>query len=337
MEVMPGLYRVALPLGGNPLGAVNAYLVKGDEGFLLIDCGWDTPEIRDTFTRTLADLGLDWSGLRTLLITHIHPDHYGLSGWIKQQAPAAEVLLHRAEQPYIGTRYDPDRMQEFLDEMAVWLSVNGVPAEAAPDLGRASLPVLERIRPAAPDRLLGGGECIRCGDWTFTVHWTPGHANGQICLHDAHHRLLIAADHVLPRITPSIVLHAQSTTNPLADYLESLRAIRALDAEVDVVVAGHGDPFTGLAERVDAIVAHHERRLDEMAAAVTPDGGSTAYEVAQAVRWRGGVGGWERLRPFDRRLAVMETLAHLELLYGRGHLGKRFAAGCIRYTRPAAA
>ena len=82
-------------------------------------------------------------------------------------------------------------------------------------------------------RTLDGGEEIPCGRFNFRVIWTPGHSAGHICLYDTRHKVLLSGDHVLPRITPSVGLHVRSTGNPLADYLDSLKLIGKLEAELD--------------------------------------------------------------------------------------------------------
>src|SRR5207237_1481409 len=99
--------------------------------------------------------------------------------------------------------------------------------------GRGPLP--------SPDRTMDGGEEVPCGRFDSRVIWTPGHSAGHICLFDAVHKVLLSGDHVLPRITPSVGLHVRAASNPLPDYLDSLRLIGRLEAEL--VLPGHGDPF----------------------------------------------------------------------------------------------
>jgi glyoxylase-like metal-dependent hydrolase (beta-lactamase superfamily II) len=219
-----------------------------------------------------------------------------------------------------------------LDEMREWLRLNGTPPTDLDRLNRGSMSMLERVQIAFPDRTLDGGEEIPCGRFAFRVIWTPGHSAGHICLYDAANKVLLSGDHVLPHITPSVGLHVPTTSNPLADYMDSLRLIGRLEAEL--VLPGHGEPFRGLPERTEALLAHHRARLDEVVAllATEPGPGSalTGYAIAARLRWSRRRT-WDDLSGFERRLAVTEALAHVELLHARGRVHKRFADCEIAY------
>lgn len=327
--VAPDIWRLRLPLRGNPLGHVNTYLVRGDDGYTLVDCGWDTVDCFAALEAQLAEVGVAMADLRVLVVTHIHPDHYGLAGRLKRLAGAG-LLLHRLERVYIESRYAD--VHGLLAEMAEWLRVNGAPDREVELLHRSSLPILDRVTLALPDRTLEGGERLRAGPYDFEVLWTPGHSAGHVCLFDRARRLLLSGDHVLPRISPNISLHVQQLGNPLGDYLDSLRLVATLDA--GLVLPGHGEPFAGLAERAAELLAHHERRLAELAEALRT-GPQTAYQLASRLTWAGN-GRWDALGDFQRRMAVTETLAHLELLCGRGLARKRFQGGVVQYAPSAA-
>lgn len=326
-QVLPGIWRLPLPLHDSPLGHVNTYLVRADDGYLLVDCGWDTADTLHTLEGHLRALDVRFDDVRHLLITHIHPDHYGLAGRLRE-ITNADLRFHRLEKLFIESRYgDVDRL---LEEMREWLRRNGVPVGELDTLTRSSMTMLGRVQVAFPDQALEGGEEITCGKFAFKVLWTPGHAAGHICLFDAAHKVLLSGDHVLPRITPSVGLHAHSDGNPLADYLDSLHLVSKLEA--DLVLPGHGTPFSGLPERAAELIAHHDARLEEMREAVERLGETygSAFTVASALRWGRGRQ-WDDLSSFERRMAVTETLAHLELLHARGLLSKRFDHGTVAY------
>jgi glyoxylase-like metal-dependent hydrolase (beta-lactamase superfamily II) len=128
-------------------------------------------------------------------------------------------------------------------------------------------------------------------------------------------------------------LHVRSASNPLADYLDSLKLIGRFEAEL--VLPGHGEPFAGLPERTSALIAHHQRRLDEIIGLLEPgeDHARTAFEIAERMRWSSRRN-WDDLGAHERRMAVTETLAHVELLHARGQVEKRFVQGVISYFLP---
>ena len=328
--MLPGVWRLPLPLRDSPLGHVNTYLVRADNGYLLVDCGWDTVDTLEALEGHFRALDIRLPDVRHLVITHIHPDHYGLAGRLRDISNA-ELSFHRLERLYIESRYA--NAAELLGEMHEWLRLNGTPPAELDRLKFGSMGIVERVQIAFPDQTLDGGEEIPCGKFAFKVIWTPGHSAGHICLYDRAHKVLLSGDHVLPHITPSVGLHVRSPSNPLADYLDSLRLIGRLEAEL--VLPGHGEPFQALPERTGELIAHHQRRLQEILQLMSeqPDRPLTGYELASRMNWSRRRT-WDDLTGFERRLAVTEALAHIELLHDRGQVQKSFSDGVINYTLP---
>jgi glyoxylase-like metal-dependent hydrolase (beta-lactamase superfamily II) len=326
-ELLQGVWRLPLPLADSPLNHVNTYLVRAHDGYLLVDCGWDTSDCLRALEGHLRALDIRFGDVRHLVVTHIHPDHYGLAGRLREMT-RADLSFHRLERLYIESRYaDAD---ELLGEMHEWLRINGTPPAELERLNRGSVGMLERVQIAFPDRTLDGGEEIPCGRFGFRVIWTPGHSAGHICLYDARNKVLLSGDHVLPHITPSVGLHVRATSNPLADYLDSLRLIGRLEAEL--VMPGHGEPFRGLPERTAALIAHHHGRLQEIIGLLgqQPGHALSGYDIASRMSWSRRRT-WDDLSGFERRLAVTEALAHVELLHARGDVEKNYADGEVTY------
>jgi glyoxylase-like metal-dependent hydrolase (beta-lactamase superfamily II) len=318
IEVTPGIYRMPLPLPVPDLSHINTYLVKGDEGCLLVDTGWNTPESFDSLKEQLAELGIEGREISQIVVTHVHPDHYGLAGKIKSLF-GATIYFHHLEKDFIETRYV--NMEELIQELGQWLQRNGVPPERLADLKQASLPMLKFVTPTMPDTTLYGGETITCGDFNFEVMPTPGHAPGHVCLYEPDKKILFSGDHILPTITPHVGLHPQSGPNPLGDYLDSLERLKKL--EVKLVLPGHEQPFTEFRERIEGISLHHKLRNAEILAALDSDT-KTAFELTTGITWLHDVNGvgWYKLGSWDKRMAILETLAHLEAMRASGELDK---------------
>jgi glyoxylase-like metal-dependent hydrolase (beta-lactamase superfamily II) len=162
----------------------------------------------------------------------------------------------------------------------------------------------EFVRPGEPDVQLDGAETLELGGRRLRVEWTPGHSPGHICLFDLEDRLLFAGDQLLPDISTNIALHPQSTPNPLGEFLESLDRLLALGPRL--IMPAHGRPFEDGSGRVARLKAHHRRRLDQIEAALRGQE-LTAWEVAIKI-WG------ERHDLWDKRMALQEGLAHLQLL-----------------------
>ena len=328
MEIVPGIYQLKLPFPDNQPEYVNAYLVHGNNEWLLVDTGWNTPEAFDALERQFQEIGLSFEDITQIVITHFHPDHYGLAGRLKQLSKA-KLALHQVEERFIASRYL--NMDNLLNELGQWLRLNGVPDEESPQLQTASLALRKFVSPALPDTALLGGENITCGSFCFEVIWTPGHSPGHICLYEPAKKILFSGDHILPTITSNISMHPQSGDNPLGDYIDSLRALGNL--EVELILPAHEHAFAGLQQRIGELVHHHdERKMAIME--IMKEEAKTAYAIAAKIPWivNGVDVPLEKLLPFDKRLAVLETLAHLEFLRTEGKVERTLINGTALYN-----
>ncbi|HVP21570.1 MAG TPA: MBL fold metallo-hydrolase [Anaerolineaceae bacterium] len=323
MEVFPGVYQLKIPIPNNPLGFINAYLVKTPEGSLLIDTGWNTDQSFEALEQQLAEAGVTFDNLKYIAITHIHPDHYGLVGRLAKYTKA-RLIIHEIERSLLYSRYV--NYDDLLNEMDQWLKINGVPSSDRPKLRMASLEILGMVEVAMPDQVVHGGEHITLGDFDLEIVWTPGHSPGHICLYDRARKVLFSGDHILQKTTPNVSMNSQSIGNPLVDYLNSLHQISKLP--VDLVLPAHGQTFNHLPERLKELQHHHETRMNEIVAAFNGEP-KTAYTIASSVTWYVP---WQQLEPFSKRMAVTETLAHLELLLARGVLTKTMQDGFAWYS-----
>lgn len=309
-RVRPGLWSIPVPLPANPLRYVLVYAFETPGGIALVDTGWSTDDAWTALTAGLAEAGYGIADVRAALITHIHPDHYGLAGRIREVSDAW-VALHPADAALLPARYGME-VPELLGHMRMFLEACGVPAAVLDELTEASMGVREFVALAQPDVLLEDGQRVDVPGWDLRAVHTPGHSPGHLCFHDVTRRLLISGDHLLPRISPNVSLHAQQPHNPLADFLDALQRVWALD--VDEVLPAHEWRFRGLRERVDELAAHHEARLTEVDAVLRDTPGATCWEVTRRLTWSRD---WAEVGGYMRRAAVGETLAHLVLLESR--------------------
>ncbi|MDP2935561.1 MAG: MBL fold metallo-hydrolase [Dehalococcoidia bacterium] len=324
MEIVPGVHQFKIPIPDNPLGHLNSYLIQGDKGCLLVDTGWNTDEAFLELEGQLRALGLWFRDISMILITHVHPDHYGLAGRIKQNAPT-RFAFHLWEKALIESRYI--HFSELEAKIGRFLRSHGVPEETADPLQRASLPALEFVTVAWPDEVLYGGETINIGEFQLEVIWTPGHSPGHLCLYEPSKRLLFSGDHILPSITPNVSYHLQSGSNPLGDYVNALQQLKRLP--VDLVLPAHEEVFQNVEGRIEAIIRHHDDRKRQILGLIA-GGPKPAYQIAQELPWNVG-DRWTRLDPLVKRFAVMETIAHLELFRMEAQVRRFTEKGIIYY------
>ncbi len=308
-EIIPGIWELLVPIPNNPLENTNVYLVRCDDGYLLVDTGWDSGEALHSLERELKNAGASLQEIRRIVVTHAHFDHYGLVGRIKEIADPRVYLHHRDEEVF-RTRYAVT--EEFMRQSEEWFRANGVPGYEVP-ITRVPFGGMRLAGVTRPDVQLYGGETIETGFFNLKVIWTPGHSPGHICLHEPEHKILFSGDHVLPVITPNISLPPASDTNPLGEFIHSLQLLRGLD--VDIVLPAHENVFHDLPKRIDEILHHHEVRNREILAALS-DGALTAYQISNHITWMPELGGvnFQNLMPGDKRAAVSETLAHLKAM-----------------------
>ena len=313
-EVAEGVYQLKVPVPF-PLGFVSAYLVAGDDGWTIIDTGFDYPEGREVWEKGARQVGLDLDqDVESIVVTHFHPDHLGLARWLQKRSGAPVRLLEGEIRHSHEVWDDPDHAS-----FAEHLNGGGMertPAERAAAQMRAKL--------SLPGEMLSlrEGEKIEVGAGAIRVLHAPGHADYQIILHDEGRKMLFAADHVMLGITPNIGLWPDTKGCPLARYLESLSSLRGLDA--DLVLPGHGPLFHNFDGRVDELLIHHEERLDLMQRALG-DEPRTPFAVSREVfRYT--------LSLYERCFALAETLAHLDHLALTGR-ARRIEDGAVAFRK----
>ena len=307
------MLEIAFPQGWFPPDAPAAtlcYLIRQRQGWLLVDAGLKHQSCLDSFRQQLAALNISPGDIKWLLVTHFHPDHFGLAPEIKAISDA-RIILHRMDWDIVQliTEAAGNWPNETFDQ---WVTSLGVLPQEMDSYGR----VFEfgtALFPAdvEPDLLLDG-EDQPVGDGGLRAILTPGHTPGHVCVYDERNKLLFSGDHVLMNTTSNISPGILSNDDQLSRYLESLEKVRALD--IRMVLPAHENPFVQLSQRVGQIREHHERRLQHVLAPIGHHALS-ARDIASKVEW---VGLWEQMDSMNRLLAIQETLAHLRLLQNRG-------------------
>ena len=316
-EVADGVLELRLPIPFED-GTVNVFLFPDGGEADLLDCGMNSDESVVMIRQALAEIGA--KRLRRLVVTHIHPDHYGAAGTFAGGEGLADLYIHRLEVPLVHPRYV--ELEQLVIEVRIYLLVNGVPADDAEELSNSQRALSQVVKTAEPAVQLDGAELLQLGRRFFRVEWTPGHSPGHICLYDPHERVLFAGDTLLPDVSPNIGLHPQSTPDPLHEYLEGLRRLALY--EPALILPAHGRPFTDAPSRVKVLEAHHRRRLDQIVE-IVGRGKTTGWEVALEL-WG------PRDHFYEKRLALQEALAHLQALAVDGRVEKSVTRETVRWT-----
>lgn len=298
-ELGHGISVIPLPLPFRRPKSVNAYVVRGDDRTVMIDCGVDWEPGATRLAAGFEALNGDPSDVDTLIVSHLHVDHVGMApkltteyGWKLLMHERAAVLYER----YNNSRQRARRMRELAIR-------SGTPAslvDLVGDLGDrpAYMPDLE-----PPDIVVLDGDTIDLGGRSLEVLHTPGHEQSHICLRDSRTGITFSGDHVLPRITP-IIMWDEDAHDVLGDYLTSVQ--RLIDLDIGLTYPAHGSIVERGVARAEQILLHHHRRLDGM------------LDVVHT----GPIGAWKvmtemyrpNMEPVLQRMALRETVSYLEHL-----------------------
>jgi glyoxylase-like metal-dependent hydrolase (beta-lactamase superfamily II) len=307
-ELGDGIRRVTQTLPTRP-GHVHAYLLPGDEGWTLVDTGVGLPDAKETWTAELEQAG---GRVATVFVTHFHPDHVGAAADLHELtgAPVYQGALDYAQCELVwGNPAWSERLVE-------WFHLHGAPSDVTAELVGQSWVYRPFIRYQRDPILVEAGEHV--DGWELIA--APGHADGQLCL--LRDDVLIAADHLLGRITPTVGLWPASRSDPLGDYLAALD--RTIELAPRIALPGHGEPIEDPAGRARELQEHHRLRLEEAVAALESEP-QTGYELSFALFGAD-------LPAAGRRFAIAETLSHYERLVHQGAAQRQEAGGAVTYT-----
>lgn len=312
VEKLPaGLWSIPVPFPHSPLRYTSCYVITGDDGVVIVDPGWDSDEGWAALLTGFATAGVGPADVLGIVVTHVHPDHHGMSGRLRAES-GAWVAMHPAERDSLPARLAAEGRSDRRGTMLELMRTGGAPAGEC-DAVAARYDANRMRAMIEPDLLLADDDPVPLRGRQLRAVWTPGHTPGHLCLREVDARLLLTGDHVLPRITPNISVQPD-LTDPLRHFLASLRKVAAYD-DHDALPA-HEYRFHGLAERTDRLLAHHAQRCDEVLAVVAGIGTPTLWQLAENLTWSRPWADVGVMRPN----ALGETAAHADHLVHQGRL-----------------
>jgi glyoxylase-like metal-dependent hydrolase (beta-lactamase superfamily II) len=320
-ELLPGLYRVEIPLPRSPLKALNSYVIKGDGRFLIIDTAMNREECLNPTLSALKELDIDLS--RTdFFITHLHADHSGLVG--KLATDTSKVYFNKTEASFISFQPKPDYWKEHF----VFYSANGFPEDEMQRVWQGHPGYRYSSRRKIEFTPMVEGDEIEIGDYLFRCVETPGHSPGHMCLYEASKKILVCGDHILFDITPNIT-HWDQLDNSLKHYLTNLEKVYKLD--VDLLLPGHRRLMNDHRKRIKELQEHHRDRLKEALKALE-SGEKMAWDVAPYITWDIEFNSWQDFPSVQKFFAIGETIAHLDYLAADGKIRKETKNHKVMYS-----
>ncbi|MBO4862182.1 MAG: MBL fold metallo-hydrolase [Firmicutes bacterium] len=320
-QIDDSIYCIKVPLAGSALGSLNSYFFRGAEEDFLMDTGFNTAACEESLCGSLKDLGADISRIN-IINTHLHADHTGLNHWFC--GPDKHIYISETDHQGVLTYYkskgykraERDR-REGVDERTYQRMLSHGPETD------------KRERFFDEEKFVGlqDGDVIDTGNVRLKMILVPGHTPGNSMFYIEDKKVLFTGDHVLFDITPNITCWP-GVGNALQEYLDSLE--RSRDLDVYLALPGHRSPGNYY-ERIDSILRHHQRRLDEVTGIVADAPGLTAYEIARRMKWKIHLDPDGSMPPAQMWFAAGECMSHLDKLVVDGVIVREETEPYITY------
>jgi glyoxylase-like metal-dependent hydrolase (beta-lactamase superfamily II) len=309
IEVAAGVLwaRIALPFR---LDHVNIFFLEDGDGWAVLDTGINNEATRTAWESLSAQLG--GRRLTRLIVTHFHPDHIGLAGWLAERF---DLPLLTSQTAYLGCwniSLSPGALD--AEPYRLFYERNGLDEATTKIVSTQGHGYLRMVAPLPPTfTRVVAGDRMKIGGREFLVFSGDGHAPEQIMLYCAEEQLFLAADQVLAKISPNVSVWAVDPYgDPLGLFLRSLKSLQANVPSDVLVLPGHQLPFYGLHQRASELVTHHEERCAMIAEACTK-GPKSAAELVPVIFHRA-------LDPHQMSFAFSEVLAHVNYMVREGEL-----------------
>ena len=312
--------RMPLPF---ELDHINLYLLRDGDGFALIDTGLGTATTQNYWLQVFKKLG---SRLTKVIVTHMHPDHIGMAGWLTEHF---KVPLFMSHDEYFVARSilaGDQGASKWLDEqfyVRCGLDQDYIHKSLSNRKGMQS--VVKPI-PLSFERL-SAGDTIDIGKLSWKVIIGRGHSPEHVCLYNTQNQWLISGDHILPKISPNIgVYSTEPNANSLQNYLTTLPQFLDLPTNT-LLLPSHKQPTLGLRERVNTLIQHHHTHLHNLKAFCQQP--RTAYECLPVLFKR-------KLSDHNLFFAIAECMSHLNyLLFSKQVVRNLSSTGVYTYESTA--
>ena len=322
IEVYKNIYLFDVPLKGNPLKSLNCFIIKGEERNLIVDTGFSTIEIEEIMMEAINTLNLDLAKT-SLFLTHLHSDHTGLASFLEKKG--VQIYMSKADGELLknGISVEGDFWPKAYEYgMLQGLSEDNVSLETHPGF-KFQAPEFFNYTPVVP------GEFFKIGDYNFEIIDLQGHTPGIVGLYEKEHKILFCGDHILGKITPNITFWGFEYGDMLGKYIDSLNKVYKMD--IKYLFSSHRHLVDNHRERIDEIINHHEKRLQEAVDTLKKYGSSTVRTVTKNMHWDISAKNWDDFPNPQKWFAAGEAHAHLERLRALGKVDYEIKDSLLYY------
>lgn len=323
-ELYKNIYQEIFPLTGNPLKSINIYVIKTDEGNLIIDTGFNNEENRKNMDELIEKLDLDLENT-SLFLTHLHSDHVGLASYLYKKG-IKEIYLSEVDGNLLkdGVTLEGYQWQNAIKNAKIQglmdenLDINDHPGYK------------NRPKETFPYKKINSGNKLKLGEFDFVFIDEAGHTPGMLGLYEKDKKVLFCGDHILGKITPNITWWGEKYGDSLKTYLENLEKIK--DYDIKHLYSSHRFLIEDVNKRIDELKCHHKKRLEESLSIVKKYKNISTRDVSKNLNWDIRAKDWNDFPDSQKWFAVGEAQAHLAYLENKGLIKGELKDGVIYYS-----
>ncbi|WP_182188234.1 MBL fold metallo-hydrolase [Pectinatus frisingensis] len=324
-QINKDLYRIGVPLPGNPLKELNSYVLLGKKRNLIVDTGFNMPTCKEAMNKGIMEIGIPQNSF-DLFITHVHSDHCGLVKYLS--GVNNKVYCSNYTSYAFNGSYGNKVLYGYFNDMVVQSGLPMMELDIHPGIQYAPETIGEDNIIIIRDK-----DVINLGDWKLQFIMTTGHAPEHVCLYDKKRKILFSGDHILDGITPNNTVWSspwRSKKDLLGEYLANLDKIDKL--EIDVTYPAHRNKIIDTHGRIGELKDHHAKRLNSILA-ILGKSKMNGVEVASKMQWdlRGQT--WGNFNIIHKLFATGEALSHLVHLVCLGVLKEELYDGIVYYSK----
>jgi glyoxylase-like metal-dependent hydrolase (beta-lactamase superfamily II) len=322
IEVADGIFWISTPVPFVGLKQVNVWLVRDNDGWTMIDCGYGRPDVRDHIVAAW-DRVLGGRPLSRLIVTHFHPDHAGNSGWICEKWGLRPRMSHG--EWLTANLAILNRNTDHLQSRATFYLRHGLDDARAKRFIEGAVPYRDGVTLPPDHKRLRAGEFVVIGADRWQVIIGEGHSPEHVSLYCAERKILIAGDQILPNITTNVsTWQVEPEFDAVGAFLSTCKTFRGLLDPGALILPSHRKPFRNVQHLLRELAEHHAMRLNLI---LENSGGEISAGKLIDVLFTPGLDGHQV------GFAMGEAIAHLNHLVELGHMRLVETKSQVRYRR----
>ncbi len=300
LETSSGYKVHRIPVEAFPNFWACTYVIQVGDWNVLIDTGSGSEISNSGLDEGIAKVGLKFSDLTHILLTHGHIDHYGGLAYLRERSDA-KIGVHELD---LGTITAQEvRLSILSQKLDAFLVTAGIPAERREELLNMYHFSKGLHRRVAVDFTYEAQD-MQIGP--FELLHTPGHCAGHVAL--KFDNVVFCGDLILERVIPHQSPETLLPFMGIHHFLEALTTFEHWADGATLTLNGHDEPITDQSQLINKVRNRLNRRIDQTLDALSEP--RTVKEVTEQV--------YGKTDGYNSLLVIEKVGAYIEFLYQRG-------------------